>query len=236
MEDYLTEDDQWEALKRWLKENGAWIIGGVVLGAALLFGFRWREDHIARNAESASGEYEQMQAALKAHKDARATELAGELQQDFAGTPYADHAQLSLAADEVHKGQLDKAAQRLAAVADKSDDAHLRQIARVRLARVQLAQNKPDDALATLGKVKEGSFSGLVSQVRGDVLLSKGDRKGALEAYRAALLDVGPGGMIDANELQLKVNDLAAEAPPVPAPAAAAKDAPAKAPTKEAAK
>ena len=38
MDDYLTEQDQWELIKRWLKENGPWIIGGI--GLALDVAFR----------------------------------------------------------------------------------------------------------------------------------------------------------------------------------------------------
>ena len=38
MAEYMNDDDQVEALKKWWKENGKSIIGGVVLGRALVRG------------------------------------------------------------------------------------------------------------------------------------------------------------------------------------------------------
>ena len=38
VEDYLTDRDQEEALRNWWRENWRWILGGVVLGLALLGG------------------------------------------------------------------------------------------------------------------------------------------------------------------------------------------------------
>jgi predicted negative regulator of RcsB-dependent stress response len=47
-------------------------------------------------------------------------------------------------------------------------------------------QNRLDDALATLNAVQPGAFAGRYAEVRGDALLAKGDRNGALKAYREA--------------------------------------------------
>ena len=40
MDVYTSEDEQVEALKKWWKENGKSVIGGVIIGAGLLFGGR----------------------------------------------------------------------------------------------------------------------------------------------------------------------------------------------------
>ena len=34
-EEYLTDDEQWEAIKRGIAENGLWVVAGVALGVAL---------------------------------------------------------------------------------------------------------------------------------------------------------------------------------------------------------
>jgi predicted negative regulator of RcsB-dependent stress response len=222
VEDYLTEDDQWEALKRWLKQNGPWIVGGVILGAGGLLGYRWYDARVTSRSEHASAQYAELQQALAQNEESSVKELAGGIAEEYPKTPYADHAQFALARAEVEKGELDKAAERLKTLADKSDDDYLRQVAYVRLARVQLAQNKADDALATLEKVELGAFSGMVGEVRGDALLLKGDRKGALTAYRTALLDTGPAASGEGGQLQLKINDLAAPSAAEPAVASAA--------------
>jgi len=40
-EEFLTDDEQWEAVKRWIVENGLWVIAGVVLGIVALVGYRY---------------------------------------------------------------------------------------------------------------------------------------------------------------------------------------------------
>jgi predicted negative regulator of RcsB-dependent stress response len=218
VDDHLSENEQWEALKRWLKENGAWIVGGIVIGGGLLVGYRQWDKHTTQQSQAAAAEFSQLQAAVTSGNAAEAEKLTGDLHQQFESTPYADHAELSLARLHVEKGELDKAAEKLRTIADKSDDKYLREVARLRLARVELAQNKPDAALATLGETKAGAFSAAYSEVRGDVLLAKGDRSGALDAYRAAFLESqGAGG--EGSQLQLKINELttvADTAPPAP--------------------
>ena len=59
-------------------------------------------------------------------------------------------------------------------------------MARLRLARVQVAQNHPDAALSTLGTADQGAFEGRFAEVRGDAYFAKGDKAAALREYRAA--------------------------------------------------
>ena len=41
VEEYLTDRDQEEALRNWWRENWRWILGGIVLGFALLGGWQY---------------------------------------------------------------------------------------------------------------------------------------------------------------------------------------------------
>ena len=227
MNDLLTEDDQWEALKRWLKENGAWILGGVILGGGALLGWRWWEANVTDRSQTAAIQFAELQTALTDGKQARAQSVAGEIQQRFKATPYADQAALALVRIDVQNGDLNRAAERLDAIVKSADDPYLREVARLRLARVQLAQNKPDQALATLAQGKPGDFSAAYDEVRGDALLAQGDREAALDAYRSALTASAavPG---DSAQLQLKIADLAVARERV-APASAATPPPAQA-------
>jgi predicted negative regulator of RcsB-dependent stress response len=207
VDDYLTESDQWEALKRWLRENGAWMVAGVIIGVGALFGYRWWEERQATRAHTAHARYADVLNALATADKARAVELTDQLRREYADTPYADHADLVLARAYVDLGELEEAARRLRSVMETSDDSELRLIARDRLARVQLAQDRPDDALATLAGADAGAFSARFDEIRGDALLKKGDKAGALAAYRAALAAKEPG-LVDTGLLQLKINDL----------------------------
>lgn len=221
MDDYLTERDQWDALKTWLKENGAWIVAGVLLGLLLLYGWRWWQERVTTRAQAAATRYSDVLEALARNDRARADQLTAALGKDYGETPYVDQAQLLLARADVDSGSLDEAAKRLERVAASSDDRELRSVARLRLARVQLMQQKADAALATLAQGEAGAFVPAFEEVKGDALLAKGDRAGALAAYRKAAEATEPA-LIDHGLLQLKINDLA----PVDVDAVAATETP----------
>ena len=220
MDDYLSEKEQWEAVKTWFRENGLWIIAGVAVGGAGIGGYQWWNAHIDKVNGEASGKYEQLVTDLGRNDESGALTLLGELERDYSSTPYIDQARLAFARVYVESNRLDKAASVLEAVSQHSKDKQLALLARLRLARVQISQQKPDDALATLNGVDPGAFAAQFHEVRGDADLAKGDKGGALSEYRVAKT-MDPGGGGGNSLLDLKISDLMAEA--APAPAAAAK-------------
>jgi predicted negative regulator of RcsB-dependent stress response len=96
-----------------------------------------------------------------------------------------------------------------------SKDSELRNIARLRLARLQIDQGKPDDAIQTLaGGADSVAFASRYHEVRGDALLAKKDTSGAAAEYRAALSASDSHGA-DAALLELKISDLGVAPAPV---------------------
>jgi predicted negative regulator of RcsB-dependent stress response len=220
LDDYLSEKEQWEAVKTWIRENGLWIIAGVAVGAAAIGGWQWWNGHIDKVNGDASGKYEAMITALGRGDESTALVALGDLERDYSSTPYVDQAKLAFTRVYVESNRLDKAATELQAVTQHSKDKQLALIARLRLARVQIAQQKPDDAVATLSGIDPGSFAAQFHEVRGDADLAKGDKSGALSEYRVArTLDSG-GGAGGGSLLDLKISDLVADAAPLPAAAA----------------
>lgn len=230
MEEYLSEKEQWDLVKAWLRENGLWIVAGVVVGAALLGGWRWYQDHADDVGAQASAKYTQVLDAFERGDRTKAFVLLGELERDYSSSPYVDQGRLAAARVYVETGDLDKAAAELQTVSDHSKDTELALVARMRLARVQIAQQKADAALATLNGVKPGAFEPRYHEVLGDAHYAKGDKAAALKEYLKA--KVGDfGGSPDSQQLDLKISDLSGESPPPvaqqtarpPAAAAAAK-------------
>jgi predicted negative regulator of RcsB-dependent stress response len=211
MDDYYNEQEQWERVKQWLRENGLWLLAGVAIGVAALAGWRWWEQRVERLAVEASGKYQQVLEAFGRGDRTRGTTLAEELRRDYASSPYADQADLIIARAHVEASEYGPAAERLKRVADSSKDAELRHVARLRLARVQIAQGNVDQAIATLAAAGEsGAFKSRYAELRGDALYAKGDRVGALREYRAAR-EADTDGVLDTALLELKINDLAAD-------------------------
>ncbi len=79
-----------------------------------------------------------------------ASTLLDELNREYAWTPYASLGTLIAARVQVEANELDKAAAGLKSVMDNAKDDELKMVARLRLARVQSAHGKNDEALATL--------------------------------------------------------------------------------------
>jgi predicted negative regulator of RcsB-dependent stress response len=220
VEEYLSERQQIEQVKGVIKENAPWAVAGILLGVALLVGWQQWHAYLERQALSAGQKYSATIAALGRGDADGAAKLASELRADYARTPYADMAALAMAHYEVDTGKLAEAAKRLEDVATSARDEDLRVVARLRLARVQRAEGKPDVALATLGAAGAGE-SPAFADVRGDVLADKGDAAGAISAWRSALAskDLDPNSR---QMIELKVQaaggdpTIVAEAPAAP--------------------
>lgn len=207
MEEYLNEREQWERVLAWLREQGPWILAGVAVAFAVFGGWRYWQNRTQQRNFAAASRYEQIIDAFSRDDVNGGYRLADELVKAFPSTAYADQANLAVARIQVENKQLDQAAARLSQVLASTKDTELALIARLRLARVQLAQGKADDALKTLNAVNPGAFAARYAEVRGDVLLAKGDREGALKAYREAR--GGGGNTIDTGLLDLKIAELA---------------------------
>jgi predicted negative regulator of RcsB-dependent stress response len=206
-EDLLTDDEQLDAVKRAFLDYAPWIVGGLIVGAGLLFGWRYYEGRQTDRALRAAAEFGQMTAAMQAEDRKKSRDLAATLVKDFANTPYADQAQLAIARMNVEDGRPADAVAPLTLVMNGSKDPQLKQIARLRLARVLIDQGKPDEAIKLLGQDTPASFAGRFHEVRGDALYAKKDIPGAVKEYNAALGAADAGA--DAALLDLKLADLA---------------------------
>jgi predicted negative regulator of RcsB-dependent stress response len=212
-EEYLTDDEQLEAVKHLASEYAPWLIGGVLVGAAVFFGMRFFQSYTNDQALKAATQFGAMTAALQVNDRAKSRQIADSLIKDHAGSPYADQAQLTLARLDLDDGQPDKAIAPLTQVMNGSKDTELRQIARLRLARILTDQGKPDEAIKTLADPIPPNFAAPYHEVRGDAYLAKKDAAHAQSEYQAALAAAESGG-IDASLLELKIQDLGAV--PVP--------------------
>ena len=206
-EEYLTDDEQLEAVKRAFTEYAPWILGGVVLGVGGWYGLQHYKSHKNEVALRAADRFSQMTAALQMNDPKKSLQIADGLVKDFPNSPYADQAQLTVARIDVESGKSADAVAPLTQVMNNSKDTELKQIARLRLARVLIDQGKPDDAIKLLAAGTPASFAGRYHEVRGDALYSKKDIPGAIAEYNAAL-GASDGGA-EAAMLQLKLADLA---------------------------
>jgi predicted negative regulator of RcsB-dependent stress response len=210
MDTLTTEEQQIAAIKEWWKENGSSVVTGVVLGLAVLFGGKAWFAYQDRNAQNASTIYAAMMNALQAGDALNTGEKAGMLLADYSNTPYAALGALALARVRLEEGETGAARGQLQWVLDNSSSEIFRDIARLRLARVLIADGELDAAGSLVDQAEsESAFGALFIEVRGDIQRARGDLAAASEAYQQALAATPPGSQ-ERELLQLKYTDVLA--------------------------
>tara|TARA_R110000772_G_scaffold48089_2_gene109786 strand:+ start:2750 stop:3424 length:675 start_codon:yes stop_codon:yes gene_type:complete len=217
VEQYRTEEEQVEALRRWWDENGRSILVAIVLVLAGTFAWQGWQRYDAQRTASASDLYQQMLEAAALAQEGAATaapvsQLATQLRRDFAGTSYAQFAALHQARLAVLAGDLEAAEADLRWVLGKADGgSETALVAQLRLARVVAAQDNVEQALALLAPEAMGKYQAAAAMARGDVLAGAGRAEEALAAYREAqaLVQTYPA-QLNLETLVAKLQSLAA--------------------------
>jgi len=204
---YTTEDQQLEALKRWWKKNGTSLIVGLGLGLAIVIGGRAWIGQQHSHAEIASAKYDTMISAMgQGMNDIALAQSAG-LIGKFSDTPYGALAALASAKIKLAQGETLAARTHLKWIISYADSLQVKQVARLRLARVMLNDGDHQPALALLGEVEAGAFNASFEELKGDVYLAMKNTEKAKAAYKNAL---GLAGEMASgkNLLHMKIDDL----------------------------
>jgi predicted negative regulator of RcsB-dependent stress response len=207
VDENLTDAQRAIQVREWLRENGWYLLGGLVLGLGGLFGMRLWNSYNTGEAEAASALYSEMMTAVTADRGVRAEEIAGQLSSEYGATPYADLAGLAMAKMKLDRNLPDEAAEHLRKVVDGTDSDEMAHIARLRLARVLTSQEKYDDALNLLKVPNDSAFAQRYHEVRGDVYYAMGKLDEARTEYEAAMKGEQVGA-IDLAFVQAKLDEV----------------------------
>ena len=227
MDEHLTDEQQAERVKKWLSENGGFLLGGLALGLGGIFGLNQWQGYQASQAEKASALYDNVVGAVLAERAASANQYILSLEEDHPNSPYLDQARLMLARSHMDRNEFEVAASYLAQVVAESDSDEMAHIARLRLARVRLHQQQFDESLNILSDVDdESAFSSRYHEVRGDVYLAMNRPNEARSEYESALDNDGQDRVIDRVYLQAKLDSLGVDTGAIEAPPALEVDQP----------
>jgi predicted negative regulator of RcsB-dependent stress response len=226
VDDNLTDQQRAEQVRVWLRDNGWYLLAGLALGLAALFGWRQWTSYAAANAEAASAQYEELLAAIRVDRTSRAEELLRELERDHGATPYLDQARLAMARVKMDRAQPDEAARYLEQVVKDASSEEIARIASLRLGRVLVQQEKFEEALEVLEVPKDSAFAARFHEARGDAYYAMGKPEEARAEYAAAIAgaDATAG---DQAFLQAKLDEVSGPAAPAAAAPAAESPAPA---------
>jgi len=211
---YATDEEKVEALKAWWKQNGKSVIGGVLIGVAVLYGGKTWLTQRHTHVETASMEYEAMMQELNQDKKDQAAERGAAILGQYSDTPYAELASLAMAKIKVEENDLVAAKAHLRWAMDNAKQEEIKLIARLRLARVLNSEGKPDEALKLVDIPDAGKFAASYAELKGDIYVAKGQTTEARSAYNIALQSLDPGSR-NRHYLEMKLDDLGQSAKPV---------------------
>jgi predicted negative regulator of RcsB-dependent stress response len=214
---YRTEEEQVEAIKSWWKENGKQVVTIVLLFSALVFGWRWWQDHTINTRSEAGTQYQQLLEVIEQGSRGPANEtqlqtakhLTDVLKKDYGSSIYAKYAALLMAKLAVDKGDYAKAEEQLQWVLDNGAELALESLARLRLARIKFASGDADSALAMLEGHKGGFYAAAYEEAKGDIYLDKDEKEKARKAYQAALTLYKQQGSRPGPLLEMKLQGVA---------------------------
>lgn len=182
----LEEQEQLDQIKHFWKTWGNLITGLLIaiLGSyAAWNGYQYWE---RSQATKASALFDEIERAVASGDVSRVERSLADMKDKFGGTQFAQQSALLAAKTFQAQGKTDAARDALNWVANGASDKAYQDMARLRLAALQLDAKAYDDALKTLGVEFTAPMQGLSADMRGDVLQAKGQAADAIAAYRTA--------------------------------------------------
>jgi predicted negative regulator of RcsB-dependent stress response len=203
MMDYLkTDEEQGEALKRWLAQNGLGLLVAIAVGVGSVLGYQQWQQYQINQQSDAAGRYQELielSAVNFSEQDTdadyeRLLTVADGLRQSHAGSNYAALGAGIVAAQAVERGDFDLAVSQLTYAEAELELPELKAMASLRLARLELELGQGDAALNRVRSMSAEFFKGSRSELEGDILVALEKPLEAREAYlraQASLTDAG---------------------------------------------
>ncbi|MCU7799578.1 MAG: tetratricopeptide repeat protein [gamma proteobacterium symbiont of Lucinoma myriamae] len=206
MDNYETEEQQVEAIKKWLTENYKMVIVLAIVGLGSIVGVQqWKQNKLV-TAQTASVEYDHILQAVKGNKDEQISQQVNTMLTDYSDYPYAALSAMLEAKQMINAGKFAEAEEKYQWVIANAQASNLKHISRVRLASLMAAQGKNEQALKVL-EVEQGSFKATYLEVKGDILVALKRTDEARSAYDQALQAYAAIGA-NTQVLKVKRNDL----------------------------
>jgi len=221
VDDLLSEKEQIEQFRSWWSEYGAYVIGGIVIGAGMLFGINYYQNAKLAAQLNASTAYETLLVQIVDGDLDEAESTANEIASLYSETSYVGQSGLAMARLYMDKNRDQDAADALKAVIDGNANDELKHVARLRMARIYLYQDKAQEVVDMLATQDAGAFAAAYGEILGDAYTALGRIAEAEDAYQKILMDASSQGTVDQQLVQWKALDLPAISQEAIAPEAA---------------
>ena len=204
MSELRTDEETVEQIQNWWRENGTTLLVTVVLVFGGVFGWNWWQDQRQAEIEAASALYLQW---MQGREEGESVDdLAARLREEHAGSPYVALLRFDAAAEAVAAQDLQTARKELETVLEMDLTAPLHDLARLRLARLDLDAGEPKAVLARLDPITGTDRIAAAQELRGDALRALDRLDEARAAYERAMA----ASSADRPLLEMKRDDLGA--------------------------
>jgi predicted negative regulator of RcsB-dependent stress response len=213
VDDLLSEKEQIDQFRSWWSEYGAYVIGGIVIGAGMLFGINYYQSTKLQAQLDASTAYEALIVMVVDGDLDEAEATANEIATLYGETIYVGQAGLAMARLYMDKNRDQDAADALKAVIDGNSNDELKHVARLRMARIYLYQDKAQEVVDLLATEDVAAFAAAYGEILGDAYTALGRTAEAQDEYQKVLMDSSSQSTIDQQLVQWKALDLPEVAP-----------------------
>lgn len=209
MSRYETDEEQWEAIKQWWKENGTSVLLAAVIGIGGVAGWNWWQQSQYQKAVVASSTFELLQLKYQQGQFKEVAREAHRLETEHPDSPYAAGAAFLMAswlAQE--KRDMKGALEQLDWVVAHAPESGMKDVAQLRAARLLADAGQYEQARARLDRVAVATLppagQGLYHYVAGQIALLAGDAAKARSAFQAVLKEAAAEpGLKQLAQLQL---------------------------------
>lgn len=201
------EQESIDALKEWWKQYGKLVMVAAILVIGAVAGLQAWRYYQDSQALKAAESYAMLQQAVKDHDQKKVIEVAASLKDKYRSTGYAAMAALLAAQISYAGGDVAGTKAQLQWVTDFALEAELKDVARLRLARVYFDEKDYAGAIKLLDAAHGDAFAVLYLDLKGDALFAQGKLAEARTAYRVAFENIDKDSSYR-NVIQIKLDSL----------------------------
>ena len=189
----LEEQEQLDELKAWWKQYGnmvQWVLIAALTCVAAYQGWNYYQHKQTSEAAALFEALQNLQVSdVKAVRTASANII-----EKYSSTPYAARAAVLAARANYKANDRKSAISQLEWAMGNSKDGAVKTIAMLQLAALKLEDKQYDAALKVLANSYDAGFTGLVEDLKGDILMAQGKKVDARKAYQEALKNLDTEG------------------------------------------
>ena len=184
----MSDEEQMNRFGEWWKDNGTSLLIAVGLAVTTIVGWNVYSSQQQQTMEAGTAVYAEY---ADATDEEQKSALAARIRAEFANSSFHALVALADAKTAVSQGDFAAAESALMEAQSAAPDDMLKDLASLRLAKVQYGLGNPDSALNALQSIRNPGYRPWALELIGDIYLAEGQTEKAFEAYSSAIEALG---------------------------------------------